>query len=79
MCLSCFYFVTARRARIFYQNSKTTLCDICDGDDCGEICKNDPNFERYGGTGRGAAIEITASWMLIAVLSLLGLIRSGQM
>lgn len=66
-------FVTARRARIFYHTSKTTLCDICDGEDCGKLCKNDPNYERYGGTGTG----VTASWLLIAMLLLL--LRSEQM
>lgn len=57
----------ARTARIFYQNRKTTLCDICEGDDCGDICKNDPNYERYGGHAAGTA----GSLSLVAVLFLI--------
>lgn len=24
---------------MFYKTQETTLCDICEGDDCGEMCK----------------------------------------
>lgn len=71
------FVFTARRARIFYENRKTTLCDICEADDCGDICKNDPNFERYGGSSTSNAIGTIGSWLLVAVLVLIG--RSVQM
>lgn len=29
---------TARRARVFYRGPTATLCDICEGEDCGNIC-----------------------------------------
>jgi hypothetical protein len=32
-------FFTARRARNFYKAKVADLCDICDGEDCGEDCK----------------------------------------
>lgn len=28
----------ARQARTFYKLPETTLCDICEGDDCGDSC-----------------------------------------
>jgi CD109 antigen len=28
----------ARRARQFYKGPAATLCDICEGDDCGDDC-----------------------------------------
>lgn len=31
--------VLARQSRMFYKTQETTLCDICEGDDCGEMCK----------------------------------------
>lgn len=30
---------TARRATQFYKAKQADLCDICEGDDCGEACK----------------------------------------
>ncbi|ERL86830.1 hypothetical protein D910_04233 [Dendroctonus ponderosae] len=33
------YYDTSRRARIFYRGPKSTLCDICEGEDCGDICE----------------------------------------
>lgn len=29
----------ARRARQFYRMRETTLCDICEGNDCGDNCE----------------------------------------
>ncbi|XP_050306884.1 CD109 antigen [Anthonomus grandis grandis] len=33
------YYDTSRRARIFYRGPKATLCDICEEEDCGDICE----------------------------------------
>lgn len=33
------YYDTSRRARIFYRGPRATLCDICEGEDCGDICE----------------------------------------
>ncbi|XP_044019727.1 CD109 antigen-like isoform X2 [Aphidius gifuensis] len=33
------YYDSSRRAQVFYEpNVKTNLCDICNGEDCGDIC-----------------------------------------
>lgn len=33
------FILLARRATQFYKAKTAHLCDICDGDDCGESCK----------------------------------------
>ena len=30
--------ILARRARVFYEPKMTTLCDICEGEQCGDVC-----------------------------------------
>lgn len=35
----CLNLILARRARIFYRGPRATLCDICEGEDCGDICE----------------------------------------
>ncbi|XP_059619137.1 CD109 antigen-like isoform X4 [Phlebotomus argentipes] len=32
------YYDNARRARMFYSANPASLCDICEGDDCGQSC-----------------------------------------
>ncbi|XP_055710660.1 thioester-containing protein 1 allele R1-like isoform X3 [Phlebotomus papatasi] len=32
------YYDNARRARMFYSANPASLCDICEGDDCGDSC-----------------------------------------
>ncbi|KAI4464831.1 macroglobulin / complement [Holotrichia oblita] len=37
------YYDSSRKARVFYGgNKKTTLCDICEDEDCGDICSLEP-------------------------------------
>ncbi|CAG9766032.1 unnamed protein product [Ceutorhynchus assimilis] len=33
------YYDTSRRARQFYWGPRATICDICEGEDCGDICE----------------------------------------
>lgn len=37
--MQLFFYLLARRATQFYKAKTAHLCDICDGDDCGETCK----------------------------------------
>nr|CAD7195115.1 unnamed protein product [Timema douglasi] len=32
------YYDSSRRARVFYEPRVSTLCDICEGEDCGNVC-----------------------------------------
>lgn len=40
----------ARKARVFYQTQTATLCDICEADDCENVCTTNPDT-RIGGEG----------------------------
>ncbi|XP_063245195.1 CD109 antigen-like isoform X2 [Bacillus rossius redtenbacheri] len=37
------YYDSSRRARVFYQPRVATLCDICEGEDCGDVCDSSSN------------------------------------
>lgn len=39
MLLNYIFFSLARRATQFYKAKQADLCDICDGEECGEACK----------------------------------------
>lgn len=36
------YYFIARRARVFYEAQTATLCDICEGEQCGDTCSSNP-------------------------------------
>lgn len=36
------YYDSSRRARAFYEPRKTTLCDLCEDEDCEDICVSKP-------------------------------------
>ncbi|KAJ8965945.1 hypothetical protein NQ317_008000, partial [Molorchus minor] len=42
------YYDTSRRARVFYSGPKITLCDVCEGEDCGDICLAEASASRQG-------------------------------
>ncbi|XP_015122489.1 CD109 antigen isoform X1 [Diachasma alloeum] len=37
------YYDSSRRARVFYEPRVSTLCDICEGEDCGDLCTTNPS------------------------------------
>jgi len=37
---------TARKARAFYEPRKTTLCDLCEDEDCEDICVSKPGKQK---------------------------------
>lgn len=37
---------TARRARVFYEPRRTTLCDLCEDEDCEDICVSKPGKQK---------------------------------
>ncbi|XP_014472781.1 PREDICTED: CD109 antigen-like isoform X2 [Dinoponera quadriceps] len=40
------YYDSSRRARVFYEPIKTTLCDLCEGEDCEDICVSKPGKQK---------------------------------
>lgn len=64
------YYDSSRRARIFYKMKTTTLCDICEDEDCGNKCispdPRDPEASREG----GGSASITSNWTCFVIVIL---------
>ncbi|KYN33932.1 hypothetical protein ALC56_11746 [Trachymyrmex septentrionalis] len=54
------YYDSSRRARAFYEPKKTTLCDLCEDEDCEDICVSKPGKRKDNATP-SAASHIYAS------------------
>lgn len=70
------FHILARRARMFYQVHKSSLCDICEGDDCKEKCtaRAEPQIKadttrdnRDEQLSKSSTSTITGSVLLVAV------------
>ncbi|XP_011686942.1 PREDICTED: CD109 antigen-like isoform X7 [Wasmannia auropunctata] len=44
------YYDSSRRARAFYEPRKTTLCDLCEDEDCEDICVSKPGKRKDNAT-----------------------------
>ncbi|KAJ8680026.1 hypothetical protein QAD02_015813 [Eretmocerus hayati] len=42
------YYDSSRRARVFYEPKMTTLCDICEGEQCGDVCERSATVGKRG-------------------------------
>ncbi|XP_076755631.1 CD109 antigen isoform X1 [Xylocopa sonorina] len=40
------YYDSSRRARVFYEPRKATLCDICEDEDCENLCVSQPGKQK---------------------------------
>lgn len=40
------YYDSSRRARVFYEPRKATLCDICEEEDCEDLCVSQPDKQK---------------------------------
>ncbi|OAD56423.1 hypothetical protein WN48_03427, partial [Eufriesea mexicana] len=40
------YYDSSRRARVFYEPRKATLCDICEDKDCEDLCVSQPGKQK---------------------------------
>ncbi|XP_055684022.1 thioester-containing protein 1 allele R1-like isoform X2 [Lutzomyia longipalpis] len=74
------YYDNARRARQFYSANPASLCDICEGDDCGDSCTpkaqqqtsgREPGSPLDNPSAVGAASAILNSFAVLIVCSLL--------
>ncbi|XP_046746805.1 CD109 antigen-like isoform X2 [Diprion similis] len=65
------YYDSSRRARVFYEPQKATLCDICDEEDCGNVCvgmlENQKN-ENDDSKGSACALYQLSSPVLLFVI-----------
>lgn len=55
--------ILARRARLFYRSKTNTLCDICEDEECGDICvaESKPQVAEVEQSG-GVASKIYINW-----------------
>ncbi|EZA52046.1 hypothetical protein X777_09067 [Ooceraea biroi] len=49
------YYDSSRRARVFYEARKTTLCDLCEDEDCEDICVSKPGERKHNATMSAAS------------------------
>ncbi|XP_012136997.1 thioester-containing protein 1 allele R1 isoform X2 [Megachile rotundata] len=40
------YYDSSRRARVFYEPRKATLCDVCEEEDCEDLCVSQPDKQK---------------------------------
>ncbi|XP_070523106.1 CD109 antigen isoform X3 [Cardiocondyla obscurior] len=49
------YYDSSRRARAFYEPRKTTLCDLCEKEDCEDLCVSKPGKRKDNNTASAAS------------------------
>ncbi|XP_067205128.1 thioester-containing protein 1 allele R1-like isoform X2 [Linepithema humile] len=49
------YYDSSRRARVFYEARKTTLCDLCEDEDCEDLCVSKPGKRKDNDTMSAAS------------------------
>nr|CAD7424613.1 unnamed protein product [Timema monikensis] len=61
------YYDSSRRARVFYEPRVSTLCDICEGEDCGNVCSTSSN-SRSDLQSSSSHRHVLSSWALPLVI-----------
>ncbi|XP_071630308.1 thioester-containing protein 1 allele S3-like isoform X2 [Temnothorax longispinosus] len=57
------YYDSSRRARAFYEPRKTTLCDLCEDEDCEDICVSKPGKRKDNATASAASYVYTCVYL----------------
>ncbi|XP_077268198.1 thioester-containing protein 1 allele S3 isoform X2 [Temnothorax americanus] len=57
------YYDSSRRARAFYEPRKTTLCDLCEDEDCEDICVSKPGKRKDNATASAASHVYTCVYL----------------
>lgn len=52
------YYDSSRRARVFYEPRKATLCDICEDEDCEDLCVSQPDKQKDLSQSAGSHLTI---------------------
>ncbi|GAB1860997.1 CD109 antigen [Camponotus japonicus] len=63
------YYDSSRRARVFYEARKTTLCDLCEGEDCEDICVSKPGKQKDNATVSAASHIYTCVYLQLTFFS----------
>uniref|UniRef100_A0A8D8UYD5 TEP1-F n=1 Tax=Cacopsylla melanoneura TaxID=428564 RepID=A0A8D8UYD5_9HEMI len=62
------YYDQSRRARMFYEPRVSTLCDICEGEDCSKVCTSQPGYQDSAQPSGSARILPTVFLILCVLL-----------
>ncbi|XP_023288117.1 CD109 antigen isoform X2 [Orussus abietinus] len=65
------YYDSSRRARVFYEPRATTLCDICEKDDCDNVCIGALGNQKDGGTASMAPTIRTSQYFELLLCSII--------
>ncbi|KAM0733061.1 CD109 antigen [Formica fusca] len=63
------YYDSSRRARVFYEARKTTLCDLCEDEDCQDICVSTPGKQKDNATVSAASHIYTCVYLQLMFFS----------
>ncbi|XP_012527299.1 CD109 antigen isoform X2 [Monomorium pharaonis] len=63
------YYDSSRRARAFYEPRKTTLCDLCEDEDCEDICVSKPGKQKDNTTAAAASNVYACVYLQFMLLS----------
>lgn len=61
--------ISARKARVFYHGHTSTLCDICEREDCENACILDPETRTATEDGKGSVASLEGSWLCVLIVT----------
>lgn len=64
-------FIIARHARIFYKGRTSTVCNICDEEECLDVCKNEIEQQIAAESredDKGKCSSFSISWLIVTIL-----------
>ncbi|KAJ3654530.1 hypothetical protein Zmor_013712 [Zophobas morio] len=69
------YYDSSKRARLFYKGRTSTLCDICEDEDCGDVCRAEANPQvaaGLNGDSKSSSSCLPFSWatFIIAIFAI---------
>ncbi|XP_032689989.1 CD109 antigen-like isoform X2 [Odontomachus brunneus] len=68
------YYDSSRRARVFYEPRRTTLCDLCEDEDCEDICVSKPGKQKDNATMSIASRTYVCVYLQFTLLSFYSLL-----